>query len=107
QAELNQTGIELHSHQARLTQARDWLAAVQGLQSELEALENKNQILNHEISAFEPQRERLQKALRALELAGKHTALGALREQLRNATNELGQLQQTRTALGNEIENSG
>lgn len=107
QAELNQTGIELHSHQAKLTQARDWLAAVQGLQSELEALENKGQILNQEISAFEPQRERLQKALRALELAGKHTALGALREQLRNATNELGQLQQTRTALGNEIENSG
>jgi exonuclease SbcC len=66
-----------------------WRESVEKLESELEGLEKEKRDLRTRQEAFAPQRERLARAKRALELAGEHQALEALRQRQRSDQSEL------------------
>jgi DNA repair protein SbcC/Rad50 len=64
---------------AQYKQAILWREGIADLQEELERLDVRQQASQERWQAFQPELERLQRASQALELAGEHAALSALR----------------------------
>ncbi|MFQ6997112.1 AAA family ATPase, partial [Bilophila wadsworthia] len=75
--------IEQASEAARQTdrtqQALLWLEGIRTLQAELAMLENRKKQLAGRIEAFQPERRKLERANRALELSGAYAGLVSLR----------------------------
>ncbi|MGI5869202.1 MAG: AAA family ATPase [Kiritimatiellia bacterium] len=61
--------------------AIDWLAAIGGLKQEIASLADESDKLQSEIEAFQPDREKLDRALNAASLDGAYATLAAARKQ--------------------------
>lgn len=62
-------------------QAMNWLTALEGLEQEISGLGEEENDLQGEWAAFEPDLEKLRRAMRAASLEGAHATLEALRKQ--------------------------
>ncbi|MCC6923999.1 MAG: AAA family ATPase [Nitrosomonas sp.] len=58
-----------------------WLTGIAELRAEIEVLQTASRQLAGELEAFKPERERLNRALKAAELDGSHAALASARQQ--------------------------
>ena len=70
---------ELNRLAAQHRQSAAWLDGIMRLEQELTLVEAQQQEWRTRQAAFEPQREKLQRATQALELAGEHAGVAALR----------------------------
>lgn len=61
--------------------AMTWLTGIAELRTEIETLQTVSRQLAGELEAFKPERERLNRALKAVELDGSHAALASARQQ--------------------------
>jgi exonuclease SbcC len=73
---------ELGRQVASLNQMLTWLAGIAGLEQELVRLAARKEDWRQRQESFMPERRRLERSLRALELAGSHAELISLRAEL-------------------------
>ncbi|MCK4690750.1 MAG: AAA family ATPase, partial [Desulfuromonadales bacterium] len=72
---------ELNRQVAHMNQAIAWLDGITGLEQELKFVEEQKRDWQTRQEAFAPEREKLQRATQALELAGDHAGLISLRRE--------------------------
>lgn len=80
-----------------------WLQNIASLEADISRLEEAAKDWQQRHTAFVPERERLVRASRALELAADHTALVKLREDQRQDQSSLTQLEQAAVGLNSEL----
>ena len=78
-ASLIERASEAARQSDRTQQALLWLEGIRTLQTELTMLENRKKQLAERLEAFQPERRKLERANRALELSGAYAGLVSLR----------------------------
>ena len=78
-ASLIERASEAARQSDRTQQALLWLEGIRTLQAELTMLENRKKQLAERLEAFQPERRKLERANRALELSGAYAGLVSLR----------------------------
>lgn len=79
-----QEEIGLTAHGKKLSEALSWLRTIDGLNVELAGFVDEGRKLQSEVDSFKPERDRLNRALSAASLDGKHATLSAIRKQQRD-----------------------
>lgn len=89
QAELVATIQQQKAQIATLEADRQWRAKLTDYQTQVSQLNAEHSQINEQITAFAPQKSRLQKALKALQIAGDISQLNYLQQQLSKHTADL------------------
>lgn len=78
----HQEETELTAHSATTKEAIAWREAITSLQQEISALAEEAVQLHRDLGAFQPERDRLARAVSAATLDGRYATLAAARQQL-------------------------
>ncbi|MBF0349716.1 MAG: AAA family ATPase [SAR324 cluster bacterium] len=102
-AQKNLQETDLEKQIVQLQQTINWLDGLILLEKDLAQLEEQKQDLAKRKEAFVPERQKLEKAVKALELSGEHARLVSMREEQETEQKTLRESQQKLPALETNI----